>query len=79
MTTTLFRPTDAGARAFYDRALPIVTALCDAARAWRDQAPADPEAIRAHAELTWLAIRLDLRRQRAAGRHPISRSDRPAR
>jgi hypothetical protein len=30
-------------------------------RDWRDAAPADPEAVRAHSECTWWAIRVDLR------------------
>jgi hypothetical protein len=49
---------------FYAVALPRIEALCALARTWRDAAPADPEAIAAHSEMTWLALRCDLRLNR---------------
>jgi hypothetical protein len=52
---------------FYAHALPIVEALCDLARTWRERAPTNPEAIRAHADMTWLALRCELRLARATG------------
>lgn len=60
-TTTAPLPATSEAVAFYSAALPAIEALCDLARSWRDRAPTDPEAIEAHSEFTWLAIRCDLR------------------
>jgi hypothetical protein len=61
MTTTAPPPATTTAIDFYERALPAIEQLVTMARAWRDRAPADPEAVRAHSECTWLAIRVDLR------------------
>ena len=60
MTTTATRPAPE-ALAFYTAALPLVERLLAMARAWRDSEPCDSDAIRAHSEMTWLAIRCDLR------------------
>ena len=65
------------ALAFYTAALPQIEALLAMAREWRDRAPTDPEAIRAHGEMFWLACRVDLRLGQAARedrviRHPLS-------
>jgi hypothetical protein len=49
---------------FYTAAEPLIERLLAMARAWRDRSPTDPEAIRAHSETAWLAIRCDLRRNR---------------
>lgn len=65
MTTTTAPPATSEALAFYEHALPRIEALCALARAWRDRAPTDPEAIRAHSECVWRAIRVDLRLNRA--------------
>lgn len=63
MTATTAAPVSE-AVAFYSHALPVIEALCDLARGWRDRAPTDPDAITAHSEMTWLAIRVDLRLHR---------------
>jgi hypothetical protein len=67
MTATTTRPATSEAVGFYGHALPIVEDLCAQARAWRDRAPIDPEAIRAHSDMTWLALRCELRLARATG------------
>lgn len=63
MTTTT-PPAVSEALVFYTAAGPLVERLLALARAWRDRAPADSEAITAHGEMVWLAIRCDLRLNR---------------
>lgn len=64
MTTTT-PPAASEALVFYTAACPLVERLLAMARRWRDNEPSNPEAIRAHSEFVWLAIRCDLRLARS--------------
>lgn len=53
------------AATFYEQAQPLAEQLLTMARTWREQAPTDPEAIRAHSDALWLSIRMALRLRHA--------------